>query len=164
MRDRGQLRRFQEVSTDGEHWAAASTLVEVFAPPADSNSGHSPVSTEIDLDDTRGNWFYLNSRGQQCGPATTEEMTRLLRELQISPLTLVWTDAMVAWQPLVATRLRDDAALGEMSSFHDSWVSRPLGDFFRRCRDLFRAHWAIGCALVVGLMMIAVAATRWLLR
>lgn len=49
------------------------------------------------------NWYY-ESGGQQQGPATDQDLDRLLAEGKITPDTLVWREGLPGWTPLRTAR------------------------------------------------------------
>ena len=110
LRDRGQFRRFHEVSQDGVHWAPASSLPELFA---NESAGRRASSAESRLETPRkaagGNspapvaeWHYVNTEGQPCGPVSQEQLLDLLRKQAVAPTTLVWKEGMENWAPMAS--------------------------------------------------------------
>jgi hypothetical protein len=108
LRDRGQLRRFHEVSEDRTGWAAASTLQDLFpvgvaeavedepAPQRAAPAG--PAAPPAGP----AEWFYNDGGGSQQGPVTRDQLAALIRGGQLSEDALVWKEGMGTWQPLTA--------------------------------------------------------------
>src|SRR5262245_59846319 len=91
LRDRGQFRRFHEVSEDQRTWVTAATIGELFppesvaveAPPPAAMSApaptpaapHQPAAPQPALPE----WHYLDAGGAQQGPVTQEQLLGFLQ-------------------------------------------------------------------------------------
>jgi hypothetical protein len=116
LRERGQFKRFHEVSLDRKRWQPASVVVEIFAdetrgqvtveeadsaPLARASAGESrptePSSAPSDVQ-----WYYVTADGSQGGPVSQEHLLGLVRQGTISPSTLVWKEGMANWVAISA--------------------------------------------------------------
>jgi hypothetical protein len=113
MRKLERLARFHEVSTDGETWVAASSIVAHFpAPTAGTGqvkrqrpeaaesvpSANSPEELAIELDSPPAAWFHAEG-DQPCGPVCFEEIQLMVVQGRMAPDTLVWCEGMTIWIP-----------------------------------------------------------------
>jgi hypothetical protein len=110
LRDRGQFRRFHEVSEDRKQWVAASSLTELF-PVEEPKAGpvekvrEPPAGTPVQdgsapRDLPAGppeEWHYLNPDGKPQGPVSRDELLSLWHTGAVSPAALVWKEGMVNW-------------------------------------------------------------------
>ena len=114
---KGQVGRTQEMSTDGESWAAATTFPEVFARPVvvgtlvDEPAASIAATDQIDSISQLGQpsggppavvsvgpqWFY-SSGGEQSGPVPTAQLISIARGGQLEQYDLVWREGMDAWE------------------------------------------------------------------
>jgi hypothetical protein len=103
LRDRGQLRRFHELSQDRQAWAPASAVDQLFghqsasgvelmeaAPSEEAAQASAPVLE----------WHYVDAAGHQQGPIRSGTLLTLLREGAISETTLVWRTGLANWVEL----------------------------------------------------------------
>jgi len=104
LRAQGRLARFHEISEDGQTWAAASTLVEIFpAPtPPERRPGRStdvaPDKAQVaEVTVAKSHWHYLDERGVQQGPIRQGELIALLENDSLPWTTLVWQAGMPDW-------------------------------------------------------------------
>jgi S1-C subfamily serine protease len=118
LRDRGQFRRFHEISEDRQTWVAAASLTELFPAAAPARSS-SPEQTVIEVVPAANapaagappgppaaeQWFYVGSDGQKHGPVSREQLLGLGQRGILQGDTLVWSPGMPDWAPA-------DAAVG----------------------------------------------------
>jgi hypothetical protein len=115
MRDRGQFRRFHEVSEDRRHWRPAGSLVELFAAEgkkrdADTDSeesqppapGRGRASGDQTPAEEAAEWFYVGADGKQQGPITRDRLLAAWKDSTITSATLVWRDGLGDWMPASA--------------------------------------------------------------
>src|SRR5438270_1005387 len=80
LRNRGQLRRFHEVSQDRQSWVPAASLTELFhgdgAGEETAVLAHGPADAAGARPGSGGTpgpvpeWFYVDAQGQQQGPVS----------------------------------------------------------------------------------------------
>lgn len=112
LRDRGQLRRFHEVSEDRQHWQSAASLAEVF-PPEQAPAALEPnvnITSQPNLpvqgaSTATAEWLYVDSQGQKHGPVPKEQLLTLRQASVISDATLVWREGLTDWVALSAAGL-----------------------------------------------------------
>jgi TM2 domain-containing membrane protein YozV/ribosomal protein L40E len=115
LRDRGQFRRFHEVSGDRRGWMPASLLTEIFPAVQEvkeaATESFSPSLIPVEplrtskIDDTVApqavaEWYYVDANERRHGPVFTEELIALLRNGSISDSTPVWRPGMKDWVDL----------------------------------------------------------------
>jgi S1-C subfamily serine protease len=118
LRDRGQFRRFHEVSEDRRSWSAASTLSEVFPPGGKDKGTFHVLTTDTETQPDDGSevtnarkpespsiesavgWFYIDSQEKQQGPVSAERLISLHNSRVITPTTAVWKPGMAEWAEL----------------------------------------------------------------
>jgi S1-C subfamily serine protease len=116
MRDRGQFRRFHEVSEDRRSWAPATALNELF--PSESVAKavaedttfeqvtEAPSSPEGNNDaqrakvSSRNEWYYVDETGGQRGPVSKAELQDLWRRGDLDDTSYVWNSRMNSWQAI----------------------------------------------------------------
>jgi hypothetical protein len=115
-RDRGQFRRFYEISPDRIQWTSASSLTELFAPEA-VNDRNAPLtfpeleeptpaksarrSGKADLAQAV-EWHYVDADGNPQGPVSQARLLGLWHEGSLSSTTLVWREGMENWLEITA--------------------------------------------------------------
>jgi len=113
LRDRGQFRRFHEVSEDRKSWTPASSIAELF-PQTDNRSGGQPgqsaeAQTTGVLKQPRSAaaamqgaalWYYVDGDGKEIGLVSREHLVELWQSGTILPTTLVWKEGMNDWAEL----------------------------------------------------------------
>src|SRR5438876_8315312 len=137
MRDRGQFRRFHEISEDRRSWTSATALNELF--PSDpmaravaEDTGFEPVSlaaTPGENDDpqkgkvsSRNEWYYVDEAGGQQGPISKDELQDLWKRGDVDDTSYVWNPRMTSWQAI--SSLSEFAARGARSSRSGKTVNR----------------------------------------
>ena len=91
LRDRGQFRRFHEVSEDRKSWTPASSILELF-PQTESRSAGQPEGQSADAQTTgvlkqprsagttmqgTAQWYYVDGDGKEIGPVSREHLVEL---------------------------------------------------------------------------------------
>ena len=81
LRDRGQLRRFHEVSADRLTWAPASTLTALFPPEPGAAAELAAIPTVLPAEPSApaagpAEWYYTDALGQQQGSKFLEVALR----------------------------------------------------------------------------------------
>jgi hypothetical protein len=113
LRDRGQFRRFHEISPDRQQWSPAAGLADLFAPEA---AGASAPLTFPELEEPavshsneRGKprsapvqWHYVDASGNPQGPVPQDQLLTLWQQRLLSADTLVWHDGMSDWVEITA--------------------------------------------------------------
>jgi GYF domain 2 len=104
--DRGQFRRFHEISEDRQTWRSASTLTELFPvagpareEPAPAANGPTPPEAE-EAPPPVEEWIYVTNDGQQQGPVSREQLEVLRRAGTLHEATLVWKPGLDQWVAL----------------------------------------------------------------
>lgn len=179
LRDRGQLRRFHEVSEDRSAWRPASTLAQLFAEERPTGPAAEAAYSLAKLDAARpadavpivveaADWYYVDAGGQQAGPVPRERLLDLWHAGTISAVTLVWREGMASWEAVSATDIapaQRPAGAGKasvsppaasVSGADDSraflaFATDPVGGIPALCRSLGN-----GRALALGLAFCAV--------
>jgi S1-C subfamily serine protease len=108
LRDRGQFRRFHEVSGDRKAWRPASSISDVFPSEAADSEGYelqpaepSDVASDRPVSSiSPAVWYYAGSGDKAAGPVALDRLSRLLHEGSITPSTLVWKEGMPNWVAL----------------------------------------------------------------
>ncbi len=125
LKNQGRLAKFDELSRDRRAWVRASSLPELFPPPAPPSEGTAslvvagsaqPVDANYRVtggdpatEEATG-WFYIGDAGQ-VGPLTLLEMIGLGRTGVLRAETFVWNSNLTDWIPA-----RDVPALGLTSA------------------------------------------------
>jgi hypothetical protein len=130
LRDRGQLRRFHEVSEDRLSWVSASSVAELFppgSPPAlDSDSRAHGAQAAAPPNAPAGPppewWYYLDSGGRQCGPCTRRQLDELWQAGTLEDNSRVWKEGLGDWQAIADLPPEPEARPG------------PAGTGWRRVR------------------------------
>jgi hypothetical protein len=137
LRDRGQFRRFHEVSEDRSTWASAAGLTELF--PASQSSKAAVVENmtpqvpeadrvaeptsdrESDHRETTApaEWFYIDSLENRQGPVSTDRLTAFYRNGILDSSTAVWKPGMSEWQELSTVEGLDTSATISSSATED---------------------------------------------
>jgi hypothetical protein len=115
LRDRGQFRRFHEISEDRKTWLTASTLAEVFPSagaekPGRSEEGREPSpNSELVLEaadvvqssppsaQSSAEWFYVDANEKRQGPVSKEHLLALREGGAVKAETPVWKTGMSEW-------------------------------------------------------------------
>jgi hypothetical protein len=116
LRDRGQFKRFHEVSADRQGWQPASVITEVFAEdgqdreeldfgPAVKETSPGAVNVELVPAVSAAEWYYANSDGQQAGPVPREQLQGMWASGAVNASTLVWKEGMPNWLAITAPEL-----------------------------------------------------------
>jgi|GEM_PF-1473883 len=113
LRDRGQFRRFHEISEDRRSWAPATSLGELFPsePIAQvvkeetvrlSDGGASGEPRDGTESRAAGNneWYYADEAGGQQGPISKQKLLDLWGQGQLDDSSYVWNSGMTSWQAL----------------------------------------------------------------
>jgi hypothetical protein len=164
LRDRGQLRRFHEVSPDRSVWSPASSLADLFPP-------ETGVQTSVQQADvllleqaaprevkTAGGWYYNDAEGQMQGPVERAHLDSLLDQGALSGSTLVWREGLSDWVRLDsletkgASRTRSDAGPGTAAlAALGRFFTDPVGGLPGLCQAL--GLWpSLGLGLLFGLI------------
>src|SRR5438128_5795828 len=131
MRDRGQFRRFHEISEDCQSWGPANVLKELFpsepvtkavaeATAFEAVSG-AAASENTDAQkgklSSRGEWYYVDEAGKQRGPISKGKLQDLLRRGDLNDTNHVWNPSkMKSWQAINSLpELGSCGALGSRS-------------------------------------------------
>ncbi len=119
LRDRGQFRRFHEVSEDRKSWAPASSIAELF-PQTDNRSAGHPEGQFADAQTTdvlkqprsagttmqgTAQWYYVDGDGKEIGPVSREHLVELWQSGTILPTTLVWKEGLEDWLAISSPEL-----------------------------------------------------------
>ncbi|HEV3079921.1 MAG TPA: GYF domain-containing protein [Gemmataceae bacterium] len=111
LRDRGQFRRFHEISEDRRSWAPATSLGELFPsePVAQvvkeeslrlSEEGAEPRDSAQAKAANNNEWYYADEAGGQQGPISKQKLLDLWGEGQLDDSSYVWNSGMTSWQAL----------------------------------------------------------------
>lgn len=140
LRDRGQFRRFHEVSPDRRSWVPASSIEELF-PEKEKRASEHPNEQFTDAktasaikqprDKTsKGHdeqWYYVDSDGKEIGPISREDLLGLWQTGSLLSSTLVWKEGLEDWFAISSPEvdLRHSGDSGKLT--------RPAGNlhFFR---------------------------------
>jgi hypothetical protein len=135
LRDRGQFRRFHEISPDRQRWMSASSLTELFAPEATGGSGAPLTFPELEeqapanvakqtgakVRSAPVEWHYVDAAGHPRGPIRQDHLLNLWQQGQLTADTLVWRDGLADWLAITAP----DTGLGLVAR---RWpLGLPLG-------------------------------------
>jgi hypothetical protein len=115
MRERGQISRFHEVSTDRQGWMSAARVPELFPPaearqPAPVSESYAVGGPDFSVGEARGqpllalpasddagsSWFYARG-GTHHGPVSYEDLRRMAAQGEIGAETLLWKSGMADW-------------------------------------------------------------------
>src|SRR5438445_3624562 len=113
MRDRGQFRRFHEISEDRRTWASANSLGELFpseplAKVVGDGAAPERASVAVSSGDAKGvqdtsaanDWYYVGDDGEQKGPVTKEQLLNLWGQSDLEDSNYVWNPKMTSWQAI----------------------------------------------------------------
>jgi hypothetical protein len=118
MRDRGQFRRFHEVSEDRQRWVSAASMSDIFpATKAENRSrkdeeegdgeSYKVMLETSDATQKAANppeavaeWYYIGAGEKQVGPVSRDRLQTLLEKDTVSRETLVWKPGMDRWVEL----------------------------------------------------------------
>jgi hypothetical protein len=119
LRDRGQFRRFHEVSEDRQKWVAASSIPEFFPDPegrkAQEQEGQLVESqttalvtqqsaaikeNEMAISASPAKWYYIDANGERRGPVSKDSLLKLWEKGEITSTTDVWKEGMTDWLPI----------------------------------------------------------------
>lgn len=114
LRDRGQLRRFHEVSEDRQHWQSAANLTDVFPPEA----SQAPVDFDAHITAAPQNpgrptessapeaaWMYVDAQGNRQGPIPESQLISLWHSGAIADTGLVWKNGLADWAAIATVGL-----------------------------------------------------------
>src|SRR5271157_722639 len=143
MRDRGQLTRFHEMSTDRKAWVTASGIPEFFPastgsktptqPRAVEPAGYRVEDTTAPQDHSRSpndpraslSWYYAVGKSPH-GPLSFDEIVKLTTRKVIRSDTPIWNETLPVWEP--ASRALSDllvvAGQTETTGSHESREDR----------------------------------------
>ena len=103
---KGQLGRMHEVSPDGQTWASASTVPEIFqgqasvetqtTPSVSAAASHATAPAEAVGPSNDGEWYYSVGEGSE-GPFTYSQIKRFVREGKLSSYDNVWHPDEQEW-------------------------------------------------------------------
>jgi len=112
MRNRGQLSRIHEVSTDKQSWQTAASFISSATATADGNSSNnqepdpqgdaSQPSSDSRPPDPAGNkaaWYY-HVAGEMNGPVNIMDLRSLVSSRQLTSEELVWREGFADWVPI----------------------------------------------------------------
>jgi hypothetical protein len=116
LRDRGQFRRFHEISPDRQRWSSAASLTDLFAPETAGATGtpltfpelEEPVLAKVakengaKMPSALAAWHYVDARGNPQGPVPQDHLLNLWQQGKLSPETLVWRDGLTDWLEITA--------------------------------------------------------------
>jgi hypothetical protein len=117
LRDRGQFRRFHEISEDKKSWVPASTISDLFPevesrkrPEPEPHIAAAPVASTVRVGAVEPaastpEWFYIDENGNENGPVARDQLLELWQAGAILPATQVWKDGMPDWLPISSTGL-----------------------------------------------------------
>ncbi len=112
LRDRGQFRRFHEVSEDRRTWVTASSLAEIFPLNGGSSSeqrrendesvalatgGAQATESSVPLSQPTAEWFYIDTSENRQGPVLAERLLALRESGGVEDSTPVWKPGMAEW-------------------------------------------------------------------
>jgi len=104
LRDRGQFRRFHEISEDRQTWMTASGLPGMFegaSATMEAVCGASATPGKCpDL------WLYADANGKQQGPIPGRQLVSMWQAGTINDATLVWREGLPAWAPIATVGLQ----------------------------------------------------------
>jgi hypothetical protein len=113
LRDRGQLARFHELSEDRQSWQPASVLSALFAdvspvmgdeeatyPLAQVEAEERTNSAQTARSTGRVEWYYVDDTGQQAGPFTRAQLSKMWAREILTSTSLVWKEGMSEWQTI----------------------------------------------------------------
>jgi S1-C subfamily serine protease len=115
LRDRGQFRRFHEVSEDGTRWMPASLLSDLFpssaagkdqiSQPASLERGDSQPASPANAGNVAkvpaqspAEWYYMDPDENRQGPVSKEKFLALVQTRAINDKTPVWKNGMADWE------------------------------------------------------------------
>jgi S1-C subfamily serine protease len=133
LRDRGQFRRFHEVSEDRQTWTTAAALTELFPPsaPPRPRAVEEPLVEAIPVSSpgpsappAAEQWFYVGADGQKQGPITHARLTNLCQRGIVRGETLVWGPSMPDWAP--AQSVVGFPLAGPAEPIHQQAFARPM--------------------------------------
>jgi hypothetical protein len=116
LRDRGQFRRFHEVSPDRVQWTSAASLTDLFAPER-AAGGHAPltfpeleepVPAQLAKESGAGKrssavaWHYVDANGNPQGPVPQAKLLSLWQQDLLPADTLVWREGLADWIEITA--------------------------------------------------------------
>lgn len=107
LTQRGQFRRFYQVSEDGVTWSSAATLNEVFdrgSTMALVATPEMPVEIAAQVPQV-AEWYFVDENGRQEGPVSRDHLLQLFSTGRINESSLVWSNGMSDWLPLSTTGL-----------------------------------------------------------
>jgi GYF domain 2 len=166
LRNRGQLRRFHELSEDRQTWVPASAIAQLFGDETatgvelvDAAPSEEPANRNAPALD----WHYLDGAGSQQGPVPTETLLTLLQKGTIKETTLVWRTGLPNWVELgspqagiilrqggagaSAEALRSAGSVGAGLSALKGFLVDPVGGLPSLCHAL-----GGGGALALGIL------------
>jgi hypothetical protein len=129
LRDRGQLRRFHELSEDRRGWFSAGDITELFPP----EEVRTTASTARDVGAAAPSWYYMDASQTQNGPVAREQLTTLYRSGALDDTTLVWQSGMPDWAPLSSLGLIDSTG-GRTASSREPALSTEASLGWSRVR------------------------------
>jgi hypothetical protein len=153
LRDRGQLKRFHEVSADRQQWEPAAVLAELFAEEADAAPSRGRAVEQGRPAPSPPQWYYADADGGRHGPVESDRLQELWKAGTLTAKTLVWKEGMDQWQALSTTELsarfgtpRTGVALGDLLGALKQFLGDPVGGLPALCEAAGN-----GGALVLGL-------------
>ncbi len=131
LRDRGQFRRFHEVSEDRHKWVAAATIPDFF-PELDIRKAEQPegqfaepqIASSVAqqspaVEASPVEWFYIDANGERRGPTSKDDLQKLWEKGEITPTTDVWKEGMADWLPISSAELNLEHP-GQVTSASDA--------------------------------------------
>jgi S1-C subfamily serine protease len=108
LKDRGQLARMHEVSSDRVQWSTAAGVPGLFdggsvvstAGTGDWGGGHATFDAgAATAAPPADDWYYAPDGGSQLGPVSTFALRGMIQSGQVSPATVVWKSGLSGWLP-----------------------------------------------------------------
>lgn len=94
MAARGQFGKLHQISSDGNDWRSASTLLASFSGKQTDQAEPEPEQAPAPVESA--DWFYVLAN-QRLGPVTESQLRHQLREAYIPGVALVWQKGMDDW-------------------------------------------------------------------
>jgi hypothetical protein len=152
LRDRGQLRRFHEVSEDRRTWFSAADVTELF-PPETARPAPAPAALETPAPQP---WYYIDANQVQHGPVSREQVVAAYRAGAIDDQTLAWQSGMAQWAPLASLGLVPAAPVAAgtpVSARREPAVTAEEGAGWARVRTGL-AVTLIGCFTFITMLVL----------
>jgi hypothetical protein len=169
LRDRGQLKRFHEVSTDRQQWEPAAGLAELFADEVVAAPSHGRTAEEGLSAPSPPQWYYAGADGGRHGPVGGDRLRELWKAGTLTAKSLVWKEGMDQWQPLSNTELSArfrtsgaGVAQGDLPGALKQFLGDPVGGLPGLCHAAGNAG-ALVLGLGLGVMFDLCVGLAWLI-